>query len=310
MESENKIRVGILRGGAWDSYQDSLDHGGDLLNMITEHLNDKYKTVDILVDKDGIWHTAGLPIFPMDLSHKVDLVWNASHPSFGSVLKSLSMPHVSQDAFLRTLEDDHDLLKQHARQAGVQIPRSLVLPPYQEEFDGARAEYSIRKAKEVHAKFGAPWIVKSFNADPDMGIHVAKTFGDLVSAIDDGVNHGDSLLVQEFITGRDASMYSVPGFRGESLYTFPAMHEANSSLKFSETERYKLLKAAKELHAILGAKHFLKSNLIITPSGRVYLSSIESEPDLTQESTFHKACEAVGAKVHQVVDHILSTVIK
>lgn len=310
MQEGSKIKVGILRGGVGEEYADSIEIGGELLRFIEEHLNEKYKTVDILIDRNGVWHIHGLPIDPLDLVHRVDLVWNVTHPSFSNALNSIAIPNIGHDAFLQTLEKNHDLLKEHASRAGIQIPKSYVLPPYREDLDGSRTDYGIRKAKEVHAKFGAPWLVKSFNRDPDMGIHVAKTFGELVSAIDDGVNHGDSILVQEFITGRDASVYSVPHFRNEPLYTFPLVHETNESIKFSNSEREKILSIARNLHNVLGAKHYLKSNLIITPSGRVYLASIESDPDLRKDSHFHKVCEAVGAKAHQVIDHILSAVLK
>lgn len=304
-EGFNKIRVGILRGGTGEEYGKSIEQGGELLQFITEHLNEKYKTVDILVDRDGIWHIHGLPIKPSDLVHKVDLVWNTAHPSLSNTLNSFSLPTIGHEAFLSGLENNHDLLRAHAKVPGMQIPRSIILPTFQEDIDGSRAEYPILKAKEVHAKFGAPWLVKSYNQDPDMGIHVAKTFGELVSAIDDGVNHGDSILVQEFITGRDASVYSVPNFRNQELYTFPVVNEKDGSHNFSLKEKEKILEIARSLHRILRAKHYLKSNLIITPSGKVYLSGIESNLDLTKESHFRKACDAVGTKIHNVVEHIL-----
>lgn len=309
-ETANKIRVGILRGGTGNEYKKSIEHGGELLQFIEEHLNQTYKTVDILVDRDGILHTGGLPILLSDLVHKVDVVWNTSHPSFANALGAFAVPTVGQDAFLFGLNNDYGLLRDHARKAEVQIPRSVVLPVYQEDLDGSRAEYSIIKAKEVHSKFGAPWIVRSYNPDKDMGIHVAKTFGDLVSAIDDGVNHGDSILVQEFITGKEASVHSVPDFRNEQMYAFPVVHEKDSLLKFSKEEKEKLLKAARSLHSVLGAKHYLKSNLIITPSGRVYLASVEAHPDLKEGSHLHKACETVGAKMHHIVEHILASMLK
>ena len=47
------------------------------------------------------------------------------------------------------------------KSVGVQMPRSMVLPVYQKDFDGPRERYAIKKAKEVHEKFGAPWMVKS-----------------------------------------------------------------------------------------------------------------------------------------------------
>jgi len=42
------------------------------------------------------------------------------------------------------------------------MPRRIVLPLYQRDFDGEENTYARRKATEVFEKFAGPWIVKSF----------------------------------------------------------------------------------------------------------------------------------------------------
>jgi len=68
-----KRRVGILRGGTGEHYASSLKKGGDIILYISENLSNKYKVVDILIDKDHIWHLGGLPISPSDLAHRACL---------------------------------------------------------------------------------------------------------------------------------------------------------------------------------------------------------------------------------------------
>ena len=206
-------RVGILRGGAGNDYESSLRKGGEIILYIHENLSDKWKAVDILIDKNGIWHINGVPISPADLFHKVDVVWNLSHPSFSNILHSLSISNVSDGTFLGALQNSREMLREHMKQIGVQMPRSIVLPVYQKDFDGLRERYAIKKAKEVHKKFSSPWVVKSFTNDSNMAIHLAKTFPELVDAIEDGVKHEKSILVEEFIAGKVASVHSVPEFR-------------------------------------------------------------------------------------------------
>lgn len=307
--NENKIRVGILRGGTGDEYHDSIARGGDLLTVLAENLSHKYKPVDIFIDRQGAWHVGGMPVLPVDLIHKVDVVWNTTHPSYSATLDGLAVPNIGHHAFFLNLENDQEILGQHAKSVGIKVPKSILFPAYQADMDGDRQLYPIRKAKEVHAKFGAPWLVKAMPKDPDMGIHVANIFGELVSAIDDGVNHEKSILVQELIAGKEASVYSVPHFRKQPIYTFPLVHHENESIKFSNTDREKLFHSAKSLHTHLGARHYLKSSFIITPTGRVYLISIESNPELKEGSHFQQVCESVGAKMHHVVEHVLDRVL-
>jgi len=91
-------------------------------------------------------------------------------------------------------------------------------------------------------------------------------------------------------------------FRGEKIYTFPL---GNSFGTFSSSEREKLISLAKDLHDHVSAKHYLKSDFVLNPKGKVYLSNIESTPDLKPGSHFSEVCESVGTKAYHVVDYII-----
>ena len=302
-KQDNKIkRVGILRGGAGKHYAVSLQKGGEIISHIFEKLSHKYKPVDIFIDKNHIWHCGGVPINPGDLMNKIDIAWNVAHPSLSNILDSLSIPHISTPAFSSTLENSKELLRKHMKEIGVQMPRSIIIPAYQKDFDGPRERYAIKKAKEVFEKFSSPWIVKSFTEDSNIAIHLAKTFPELVNAIEDGVKHEKSILVGEFITGKIASVHTIPMYRGEDIYTFPL---GNSFGNFSAGEKEILSHVAKDLHRHIGAKHYLKSDFVLNSHGRVYLLQIESIPDLKSDSHFSQVCESIGAKMHHVVEHIL-----
>lgn len=295
-------RVGILRGGRKENYYYSLKKGGDIILHISENLGDKYKVFDILVDKENVWHINGLPIMPADLVSKIDVVWNTAHPNISTTLNNLSVPHFSMSHFSYVLENSKDMLREHIKKIGVSMPRSIILPLYQKDFDGSRDKYSIKKAKEIHERFAAPWIVKSFTTDNSMGIHLAKTFNELVAGIEDGVKHEKSILVEEFIAGKVASIHLVPHFRGKDIYTFPF---GNTFGIFSQMEKEKLIVLVKDLHKHIGADHYLKSDFVLNSRGKVYLLNIESSPDLKPDSHFSQACESVGTKMHHVVEHIL-----
>jgi len=307
MQLGTKKRVGILRGGAGEHYASSLRKGGEIISHIFENLSGKWTPVDILIDKEGIWHINGMPISPADLMHRVDVVWNIAHPGASVILDNFSIPNVSHGSFSSALENSKEMLREHMGKINVQMPKSIILPLYQKDFDGPRERYAIKKAKEVFEKFPSPWIVKSFTPDSNMGIHLTKTFNELAGAIEDGVKHEKSILIEEFIAGKVASVHSVPHFRGQDIYTFPL---GNSFGIFSADEKEKLTALAKNLHIHIGAKHYLKSDFVLSPRGKVYLLGIESTPDLKKDSHFSQVCESVGAKTHQVIEHILKQALQ
>ncbi len=308
MPEKTKIKVGILRGGTGKHYESSLKRGGEIISHILENLSLKYKTVDILIDKNGVWHLNGIPINSSDLNRKVDVIWNTSkHSSTASVLDNLSIPNIGNGSFFGALENSSDMLRKHMKSIGVQMPQSIILPLYQKDFDGPREKYAIKKAKEVFEKFSSPWIVKSFSDDSNMGIHLAKTFGELAEAIEDGVAHKKSILVEEFIPGKVASMHSVPAFRGQDIYVFPL---GNTFGNFTPGEKEKLISLVKNLHNHIGAKHYLKSDFILNGKGKIYLLDIDGIPDLRPDSHFSQVCESVGAKTHHIIEHILEKALE
>jgi len=295
-------RVGIIRGGTGENYKASLKKGGELIAYITDNLGDKYKTFDILIDKEGNWHINGVLIKPAELMPRVDLVWNTAHPGAALILNALSIPNLGQSSFHAGLETSREMLREHMKNFDVKIPRQVVIPLYQADFDGPRERYSIKKAKEVFEKFSSPWIVKSFAKDESMGIHLAKTFDELVGAIEDGVKHGGSILVEEFVAGKVASVHSVRNFRNEDVYAFPLVKTFG---EFKQAEKEKLFTLVKNLHEHLGAGSYLKSDLIMTPRGRVYLFGTQSHPNLYPQSHFAEVCELAGENMRNVVEHIL-----
>lgn len=295
-------RVGIIRGGLGGKYDASLREGGYLLANIREFLQDKYKIVDVLVDKSGVWHVSGVPVQPADLIHKVDLVWNTAESKLSQVIESMNIPHVGVSSFSSLLANNQDKLREHVNKIKLSMPRSVVLPLYQEDFDGDREGYAHKKAKEIHDKFGAPWIVKSYTPDTSMGIHLAKTFPELINAIEDGVKHKKSILVEEFITGKVASMHTMPGFRNAPMYTFPL---GASFGNFSREEKDLLIKTAEMLHNHMDAGHYMKSDFVLSSRGNIYLLNINLSPDMKPESHLKQVADSVGAKMHQLVEHIL-----
>ncbi|HNW71769.1 MAG TPA: hypothetical protein PKZ36_02280 [Candidatus Paceibacterota bacterium] len=301
-ENKYKNKVGVLRGGTDKFYEDSLQDGGEVITNLSKYLGSNWKVFDILIDKKGVWHFAGLPIKPTELAHKVDVIWNTSSSEFSQILKNLGIPYFGLKSFSESLCNSKQMLKEHMEKIGVNMPRHLILSPYKCDIDGPRERYSIKKAKEVFEKFGAPWTIQSLTTNSNMAIHVANTFPELVDAIEDGVSQGVGLLVEECIKGREAQVHILPGFRGENIYTFPVGN-------FRKDEKEKIDLLSRKILNHVGSQYYLKTNFKLDNKGKIYFIGLELMPSLKTESHFYSSCESVGVKQHQIVEHILKRVL-
>ena len=78
------IRVGVIRGGISSEYEVSLNTGANVLSHLrSDIMNEKYKPIDILIDRDGTWHMQGRPVTLDHISNSVDVIFNALHGDFG-----------------------------------------------------------------------------------------------------------------------------------------------------------------------------------------------------------------------------------
>ena len=95
-------RVGVLRGGPSDEYEVSLKSGAAVLAALSrDRFMDKYVLRDILIDKDGRWHMAGVPVEPNKVFAQTDVLVNALHGAYG------------EDGKLQAILDEHGLRRRH-----------------------------------------------------------------------------------------------------------------------------------------------------------------------------------------------------
>lgn len=306
----NKVRVGILRGGVNENYETSLKEGSNMISYVTENLPNKCVPVDIFVDNTNVWHIQGVPILPFDLIHKVDVLWDTTMPALSQVLDGhiplFKIPH-----FAGSMASSKALLKEHMKTIGVEMPMHMILLPYQEDLDGSIDGYVMTKAREVHAKFGAPWLVKSFSKDSNIGVHVAKTFPELMNAIEDLMKHNKSILVEELIPGKRGGVHTIGGFRGEPLYhMLPYEIRKNGVLEpignFNDTENKKLYALAENIYNHLGAGNYLHFNFVLHKRGAIYVTDIKLAPDFIDGTALARSSNTVGTKAQEVFEHILN----
>ncbi|MBI2097671.1 MAG: D-alanine--D-alanine ligase [Candidatus Vogelbacteria bacterium] len=320
------MRVGVLRGGPGHEYKVSLETGQSVLRCLPEG---KYESRDILIDKNGVWHLAGLPATPSRIAKQIDVFFNALHGEFGEdgqvqrILDSLAVPYTGSGLAASALAMNKQRAKELFRQAGLRVPLGLTIAPSAgRRFDPAVA------SRQVFQRVSPPWVVKPVDRGSSVGLYFARTVWELAEALAAASAYSDTLLVEHHLRGREATVGIVDNFRGQDNYVLPIVEIRKPGRKpvwtyddkysgeteeicpaaFSEAEKQEMERMAVAAHRALGLRHYSRSDFILTSHG-VYLLETNSLPGLTTESLLPKALAAVGCAYADFLDHVITLAV-
>ncbi len=230
------INVGVLRGGPTDEYDVSLKTGQHILNMLkAEPLSKVYKGVDVLIDKEGVWHVDGMPATPEQVLRTIDVVFNATKGNFDKgeplhrVLESFAMPFVGTKGFAASIANNKPLSKKHFKDQGIKTP-------YSRELNLSQEQDLNPVAVDVFRSFPMPVIVKPVGKGSSLGVSFASNFQELIDALDHARGFSDEVLVEEYLTGKEIISGFIDDFRGQNIYhMFPVEvkpHQETLTSKF------------------------------------------------------------------------------
>jgi D-alanine--D-alanine ligase len=313
-----KTIVGVLRGGPSSEYNLSLKTG----NAILDHLPQKqYDARDIFIDKKGVWHLRGIPMSPMRAISQVDVVFNGLHGGVGEdgtvgrLLQKAGIPYTGS----RPLQSALSLNKIRARdllqKSGIRMPRGVWFTLEDRATTG-------QMAKDVFAQFPGPYILKPPLEGSSYGIVICRDLASLPDAIGDALDHYGSVLVEEQILGREATVGLIEKFRKENLYALPPArilvpqgwrmihpsHHEEGSLRhfapsdFNDSQKNYLIDTARKAHQILGLDHFSQADFLVTPH-KIYLLEVNALPGLYPGAAFPAMLESVGVSMGDFLHH-------
>lgn len=321
MAYHEKIRVGVLRGGPSSEYEVSLKSGTTVLKQLPE----KYHPVDIFIDRSGVWYLHGIPREPHRALAHVDVVFNALHGEYGEdgdvqeVLDAHAIPYTGSGRFASAMAMNKAAAKGMLADAGIKTPYYRILR-------SAEVGSISRLAHELHRTFPQPCIIKPLAQGSSVGMTLARTLSELLDALDAGFGVADTLLVEEFIQGREATCGVIEHFRGERQYAllpveiippaespffdyYAKYSGASREIcpgNFSRAEKEAVQELSQTVHAALGLRHYSRSDFIIHPRRGIYFLEVNTLPGLTSESLLPKALRAVGCELPQFLEHVIS----
>lgn len=318
------IRVGVLRGGPSSEYEVSLKTGAAILETLRNEMSDRYDAVDVLIDKSGIWYVNGVPFEPRVAKRHFDIAVNALHGQYGEdgkiqhILESHDVPFTGSGSLSSAVGMNKILTKKALKDHNIKSP-------YWKEILSKNVERDpVAEANELFNTFLFPAIVKPTGAGSSVGVSKVSTQSEIVKALMDAAAHGDSIIVEEFIPGIESTCGVIEGFRGEHLYSLPAVEIRHKKPFFDYESKYtpgmseeivpatfplelrkKIEALAKEVHQTLRLRHYSRTDFIIHPRRGIYVLETNTLPGLTNESILPKSLRSVGSSLAEFVDHII-----
>ena len=136
----------------------------------------------------------------------------------------------------------------------------------------------------------------------------------------------DSLLIEEYIGGTEATVGVIGNYRDQKLYTLPAVeiippvsHDfftlankydgSTTELvpgRFSPEIKAEMSRLAQLAHEVVGCDQYSRSDFLIK-NGEVYFLEINTLPGLTDQSLFPKSADAIGLDFKSLIFHLIET---
>ena len=327
-DMKHLIRVGVLRGGPSNEYDVSLQSGANVLGALQKHFGDTYQARDVFIDRTGVPHLDGRPIDLEDLSTTVDVIFNALHGTYGEdgkiqhFLETHGIPFTGSGSLGSAVGMNKILSKKVFADHGIKSP-------YWKEIMSENVRNDAETvAKELFTTFILPAVIKPTSSGSSVGVSIARSYAEILPALVLAAEHGDSILIEEFIPGIEATCGVIEGFRGQDLYALPPVEIRPHSGFFSYDAKYQgksdeivpasfaehmkkaIEETAAKIHRALGLKHYSRSDFIIHPRRGIYVLEVNTLPGLTGESLIPKSLRAVGSDTHELVDHLIGLALK
>src|SRR3989344_1697174 len=200
MSFAHKIRVAVLRGGPSSEYEVSLKSGETVL----KNLPAKYEPIDVFISREGIWHVGGIEKLPAEALKHVDVVFVALHGQYGEdgkeqrILEHLGIPFTGSKSFASALA-----MNKHLTKNSLEYLKDKIKFAAHKIF--TRDEVKQKRVHEIFQIIPHPSIVKPLTAGSSVGITIVKTFFDLGPALARALEHSDSVIIEEFIGGREVT---------------------------------------------------------------------------------------------------------
>ena len=241
--------------------------------------------------------------------HSVDLVFLGLHGSIGEngtiqgFLESLGVKYTGSDPLTSAICMDKNISKIIARHSKVNTPNWEIVTRGQ-PFNGNNSEF--------------PLVIKPNDQGSTVGLTIVHDKSELGPALNLAFNYSSSVMVEQFIEGREFTVTLIEGkalpvceiipshelydyeckyTSGMSKYLCPAVIDLDLTKRVQEiTER---------LFDVLKCRHYSRADFRLDHDDNFWFLEMNTLPGMTDTSLVPMAAKAAGLSFNDLIDHIV-----
>ena len=256
-----------------------------------------------------------------------DIVWPMVHGSTGEdgslqdLLDLAGYPFVGSGAEACRLASDKSVAATVLTRAGIKVPSSMALPQPLFREVGVTPVLDL-----VEARYGFPVVVKPARGGSSLGLTIVRERADLPAAMVDCFAYDEVALIQQFVAGREFGVGVVDlGDGPEALppvevvasgpYDYDARYNPGRVQYFvpaqaGDEELAAITKLALDVHAILGLRHYSRTDVILDSDGVAWFIDVNTTPGMAETSIFPQAAAASALVRGESVDEFYLDILK
>lgn len=304
-------KIAVVMGGPSAEREVSLNTGKAILTALQEA---------------GYKNTIGIDLEPTRFVEqlkeaRIEVVFNAVHGQYGEdgilqgALELLGIPYTGAGVLSSAMAMDKGISKRIFLSAAIPTPRSLLF---------TKADLNRDLTAEIIDNFSIPVVVKSASQGSSIGVAIVEDAGNLSNAIQQAFQYSNTILVEEFIKGRELTVaiwgkdepkalpvieivpysgrydYHSKYTKGATEYIVPA--------ELTDEITLQVQKVALEAFKILGCCGIARVDIMLDSNNNPYVLEVNTIPGMTATSLVPKAAAAAGISFPDLCEKLLCMV--
>lgn len=344
----HKLRIGVLMGGKSEEREVSLNSG----RTVCDHIDSaRYEIIPLFQHRSGTlyilpWHflyRGKISDFEHRLAHQataitwdmlkkqVDFIFIAQHGRYAEdgilqgTLEVLGIPYFGSKVFASALGMDKLAQKTFLRQAGIRVPRDIVITPA--EFSSLSYDDILQKMATAQLTF--PVVVKPMSEGSSLGVTMVIQPDNLLRAVAAAMHvnqRPQKVLVEEKINGMEFSCIVVTDYTTGTLmplipteivpehavFDYEQKYMPGRSTKFTpargeQAVLNRIQDAACSVMKVLNFKNLGRIDGFMTPSGEIVITDPNSFSGMSPSCFMFLQAAHHNMSTTAIINHLIET---
>ncbi|WP_378951978.1 D-alanine--D-alanine ligase [Pelosinus sp. sgz500959] len=300
-------KIAVVMGGTSAEREVSLNTGAAILMALQEK---GYNAVAIDLEPTR---------FVEQLTEAgIEFVFNAIHGQYGEdgvmqgALELLGIPYTGSGVLASAMAMDKGITKKIFLSGNIPTPHSRLF---------TKADMKTGLVKIIAEEFNIPLVVKSAAQGSSIGVVIVERSEDISAAIDQAFKYSRTILVEEFIEGRELTVAIWGNDEPEALpiieivphsgrYDYQSKYTKGATdyivpAKLPDDTTNLVQKVALEAFSQLGCRGIARVDIMLGKDNKPYVLEVNTIPGMTATSLVPKAAASVGISFADLCERLL-----